>query len=80
MKNDSGNLCQQITKQHISQAIAHQVYLTRKSRGLTGKELADKLGISQQQISRYERGVCRINVDVLIFLLNKLEEPLDKFF
>nr|ELR5042322.1 helix-turn-helix transcriptional regulator [Providencia stuartii]ELR5084508.1 helix-turn-helix transcriptional regulator [Providencia stuartii] len=70
----------QTTKQYLSQAVGRQIYLTRRSRGLTGKELADKLNVSQQQISRYERGVCRINIDMLIYLLNQLGEPLDSFF
>ncbi|MCW2257578.1 transcriptional regulator with XRE-family HTH domain [Providencia alcalifaciens] len=82
MKNNPINGRLQITKQkqYLSQAIGRQIYLTRKSLGLTGKALADKLGVSQQQISRYERGVCRIDVDVLIYLLNQLGEPLDNFF
>ncbi|MDX4945440.1 helix-turn-helix domain-containing protein [Providencia manganoxydans] len=80
MENNPNNEGLQITKKHLSQAIGRQIYLTRKSRGLTGKLLADKLGVSQQQISRYERGVCRIDVDALICLLNQLDEPLDNFF
>ncbi|MEY1549389.1 helix-turn-helix domain-containing protein, partial [Providencia manganoxydans] len=33
---------------------------------LTGKELAMKLNVSQQQISRYERGVCNISIEMVM--------------
>lgn len=80
MKNNAYNEHLKTTKHEIGQAIGRQIYLTRKSRGLTGKALAEKLNVSQQQVSRYERGVCRIDVDVLIYLLKQLGEPLDNFF
>lgn len=68
------------SKQCLAQAVGRQVYLTRRSRGLTGSELAKKLGVSQQQVSRYERGICRIDVNTLMYLLNQLNVPLDIFF
>ncbi|MGJ3355912.1 helix-turn-helix domain-containing protein [Providencia sp. Je.9.19] len=67
-------------KQHFSYAVGRQIYLIRKLRGLTGKELAEKLGVSQQQVSRYERGVCRVDVDMLVYLLYQLDTSLDDFF
>lgn len=80
VKNNATSECHKVTKKYLFQAIGREVYLIRKSRGLSGKELADKLGVSQQQVSRYERGVCRIDVYTLILLLNKVGEPLDSFF
>lgn len=68
------------SKQNLAKAIGRQIYLARRAQHLTGKELAVKLGLSQQQVSRYERGVCRIDVDTLIYLLNQLSVPLDVFF
>ncbi|OBU04015.1 hypothetical protein AYY16_13355 [Morganella psychrotolerans] len=38
----------------------------RSNAGLTTKQLAHRIGISQQQLSRYERGVNRIDVDTLL--------------
>lgn len=38
----------------------------RKSQGLTGSEVAEKLNISQQQISRYERGLSVLSPDVML--------------
>ncbi|OAT51339.1 hypothetical protein M998_2276 [Providencia heimbachae ATCC 35613] len=47
---------------------------------MTGKELASYLGVSQQQLSRYECGICAIRLDYLMVLLHSLEEPVDSFF
>ncbi|MGM0939170.1 MAG: helix-turn-helix domain-containing protein [Pseudomonadota bacterium] len=80
MKNKPRDEFLHVAKIHLSQAVGRQIYLTRKALGLTGKELAEKLGVSQQQVSRYERGICRIDVDTLVYLLNQLGEPIDSFF
>ncbi|HHN8583816.1 TPA: helix-turn-helix domain-containing protein [Providencia rettgeri] len=37
----------------------------RKSKGITGSELASRLCLSQQQISRYELGVNKFTMDLL---------------
>lgn len=38
----------------------------RKDNNLTGADLAKILNISQQQVSRYERGVTKFTVDMLL--------------
>lgn len=45
----------------------------RRRTGLTGSELAKRINVSQQQISRYENGVNHITFDKLLLLLNALE-------
>ncbi|EKT60253.1 helix-turn-helix domain-containing protein [Providencia burhodogranariea] len=35
---------------------------------MSGSELAEKLNVSQQQISRYERGITKLNIEKLIEL------------
>ncbi|WP_272691087.1 helix-turn-helix domain-containing protein [Providencia sp. PROV116] len=67
-------------KHDINVVIGHHIMLLRKSRGLTGQGLAKKLGVSQQQVSRYERGVCKIDTDTLIIVLMHLEASLEFFF
>ncbi|MGM0938910.1 MAG: helix-turn-helix domain-containing protein [Pseudomonadota bacterium] len=61
-------------------SIGEELQKLRKSRNLTGKVLADKLGVSQQQISRYERGICRIDTDTLLYTLQLLGTSLTVFF
>ncbi|OAT37509.1 MrpJ family protein [Proteus myxofaciens ATCC 19692] len=47
---------------------------------MTGAELAQKLNISQQQISRYERGVSRISADMLLHILSIFNVSVNDFF
>ncbi|HEP0304346.1 MULTISPECIES: helix-turn-helix domain-containing protein [unclassified Providencia] len=50
----------------------------RRKYGMTATELAKKLNISQQQISRYERGINKISVDMLFNLSIALNVPFEK--
>lgn len=68
------------TKTLIKIIIGTQLMELRRSRGITGLELANKLGISQQQVSRYERGVSHIDTDMLFFILIQLNVSLFDFF
>ncbi|MEX0423974.1 helix-turn-helix transcriptional regulator [Providencia rettgeri] len=52
----------------------------RIDKSLTGYQLAKILKISQQQVSRYERGETGINVEVLNTLLGVLERNWLEFF
>lgn len=71
---------QEVSKSIFMAAVGKEIFRLRKKRGLTGKELAEKLNVSQQQISRYERGVCNINVDTLFVILHELDCSLSNFF
>ena len=52
----------------------------RKSKSLTGLQLAEILEVSQQQVSRYERGETSINIETLDFLLDVLDKDWPEFF
>lgn len=71
---------QEYSKNIFMVAVGKEIFRLRKKRGLTGKLLAEKLNVSQQQISRYERGVCNINVDTLFVILHELDCSLSSFF
>lgn len=79
MKMMSEDLVSQI-KSDINVVIGRQIMLPRKSKGLTGHSLAKILGLSQQQISRYERGISKFDTDTLIIVLMHFDVPLDFFF
>ncbi|EJD6584824.1 helix-turn-helix transcriptional regulator [Providencia rettgeri] len=51
----------------------------RKDKGYTGKELASQLNLSQQQISRYERGENQLTIDVLFNVFIILDVSLPSF-
>lgn len=75
--NDNVNI---MMGNHFSKAVASEIAYLRKKNGYTGKELAQYVGVSQQQISRYESGTSNINVDTLAIILNILGCSLEKFF
>ncbi|MEX9821319.1 helix-turn-helix domain-containing protein [Providencia vermicola] len=58
---------------NVNQIVGKEIRKRRKSLGLSGIELADLVGVSQQQISRYERGECNITLDNLLNLAKALE-------
>lgn len=64
----------------FTEAIGKEIHKLRKERSMTGKELAHLVNVSQQQISRYECGVCNLTIDTLIIILNALDVPLTEFF
>ncbi|HHR5860529.1 TPA: helix-turn-helix domain-containing protein [Providencia alcalifaciens] len=55
----------------------------RRGMSLSGGELAEKMQISQQQVSRYERGITHINLTMLLryfSALNMNEREIQHFF
>ncbi|MEQ4626114.1 helix-turn-helix domain-containing protein [Providencia manganoxydans] len=57
----------------LSNNIGKMLKSYRRRTGLTGSELAKRINVSQQQISRYENGINNITFDKLIILFNALE-------
>ncbi|MGG4608422.1 helix-turn-helix domain-containing protein [Providencia sp. Me31A] len=51
----------------------------RMEYGWSGGELAEKLDISQQQVSRYENGVNKINIELLVKLSFIFQVPVCHF-
>lgn len=64
----------------MAKVIGLEIYRLRKERAMTGVQLAKILQVSQQQISRYERGVCHITVDALVLILDALHISMAEFF
>lgn len=46
--------------------IGGQIRKIRKLTGITSTELAGMIGVSQQQISRYENGSTKISLDIIL--------------
>ncbi|WP_099075514.1 helix-turn-helix domain-containing protein [Proteus alimentorum] len=59
----------------IGKFIRHE----RIKKGLTEKELAFLISVSQQQISRYERGDSTFSIENILILLNALNVPFNEF-
>ena len=64
----------------FSHAVGAEIAELRRQKSWSGKQLGHFIGVSQQQISRYENGVCEITTNTLFSLLHHLEISLSMFF
>ncbi|KPN73075.1 helix-turn-helix domain-containing protein [Neisseria sp. 74A18] len=64
----------------VDAAIGKRIQQRRKETGLSAEELAEKIGVSQQQFSRYERGATKINIAHLVNIAVILDTPISWFF
>ena len=64
----------------VDLAIGKRIQQRRKEIGLTAENLAEQIGVSQQQFSRYERGATKINVSHLVNIAVILDTPISWFF
>lgn len=64
----------------IDRLIGKRIQQKRKEKGYSAFELSEKIGIAQQQLSRYERGENKINVSHLVEIAVILETEIGWFF
>lgn len=64
----------------VSRIIGNKITYYRKMKGMSLHDLAKIIGVSEQQQSRYERGVNRINLDRLNQYATFFETELINFF
>lgn len=64
----------------LSYAMGKEIARLRRERLWSGKHLGRLVGVSQQQISRYERGVCEMSLTTLCVLLHHFGVSLESFF
>ncbi len=60
--------------------VGSRVRLRRKMLGLSQEKLGDKLGITFQQIQKYEKGTNRVGASRLQAMASALEVPISYFF
>lgn len=70
----------QLAAVDIDKAIGKRMQMRRKELGYTADQLSELIGISQQQMSRYERGANKINVSHLVHIATYLKTPISWFF
>ncbi|BET95643.1 MULTISPECIES: helix-turn-helix domain-containing protein [Xenorhabdus] len=63
----------------VSMLVGKRIQMKRKEIGVTAAELADKIGVSHQQLSRYERGTNKISLEHLVAISIALETPANWF-
>ena len=60
--------------------IGSNIKLARKYRGIAQNRLGDLLGVTYQQIQKYENGKSRISAESLYRISKELNFPLEFFF
>lgn len=69
-----------LIKINVNELVGNRIKTRRKELGYSGKKMAEKLGVSQQQYSRYERGLNKLDLSYLVIIANYLETPIYWFF
>lgn len=64
----------------VDQYLARRLRQRRMSRGLTQKQLALKVGVTVQQIHKYEKGIDRLSASRLLLLAQILQVPITFFY
>lgn len=63
----------------IDKKVGKRIQHCRKENNLTIAELSERIELSTQQLSRYERGINKINLDHLTKIAHKLNTPISWF-
>lgn len=70
----------QLSPEQLNRKVGMFLRLRRESLGLTGEQLGKMMYLSQQQISRYERGVNALTLHQLNIMLELVGSSWDEFF
>ena len=68
------------TAQPVDRYVGSRIRMRRTSRSLSQSELADALGVTFQQLQKYENGTNRISASRLWKLADVLDAPITWFF
>ncbi|EJF7713334.1 helix-turn-helix transcriptional regulator [Providencia rettgeri] len=63
----------------LNYRIGNYIRSIRSKKGLTEKELANLIHVSQQQISRYEKGTATVSIDRMLHILCMLNLSMHDF-
>ena len=70
-----------VTQPHrVDRHVGALIRAKRKAMGISQTELAEALGITFQQVQKYERGANRVSSSKLYEIAQKLDTPLSSFF
>lgn len=64
----------------VDKFIGNKIYSLRLSKGLSRQQLADTIGVTHQQLQKYEKGVNRIAVGRLVLIAKALEKNVEYFY
>ena len=66
--------------EEIGKNIGKKIQFLRTSLGLSREHLAEKIGVSHQQLMKYEHGTNRLSVGRLVLIANALSKDISYFY
>lgn len=66
------------TERQNEETVGERLARIRRERGITQAELAARLGLAQPNVSDYERGILRLNADLILKLTDILKISADE--
>ncbi len=64
----------------IDQFIGGKIYSLRLAKGLSRQQLSKSIGVTHQQLQKYEKGTNRISVGRLVLIAKALEKDTSYFY
>lgn len=64
----------------VDKFIGGKVYSLRLAKGLSRQQLAKIIGVTHQQLQKYEKGTNRISVGRLVLIARALDKSVDYFY
>ena len=65
---------------NTTKRVGENLKYARKLKGLTQKQVAEQLNMTQQQYSRFENGVFELNYDLIMTLCKMLDTTPNELF
>ncbi len=69
-----------VTKSDLMQNIGKKITKQRLALGMSARQLSEEIGVTPQQVYKYEKGMDRINCDMIIRIAAALKLPVIYFF
>lgn len=66
--------------QKIDQIMGAKIYSLRLAQGLSRQQLADAIGVTHQQLQKYEKGINRISTGRLVLIAKALGQTVNYFY
>lgn len=66
--------------QEVDRFIGEKIYTLRLAKGLSRQQLSEVIGVTHQQLQKYEKGANRISVGRLVLIAKALGKTIEYFY
>ncbi|MEY3196955.1 MAG: hypothetical protein RLZZ59_323 [Pseudomonadota bacterium] len=66
--------------EQVDKFIGNKIYQLRLAKGLSRQQLSDMIGVTHQQLQKYEKGTNRISAGRLVLIARALEKTPEFFY